>query len=177
MTRTDISFSLRLKKKQYFTAATMIIGDQSLLYDAMQQFFTGEWRQNQKIANTLQYVKKRKKEEILLPYYLEWLEKLENPPHAAFERNSFRYFQSVFIPDEYRGTLYDLAFAVIVNQNKAIAIRAFAMGVCANIANHYPELVPELKEAIAIAKETKSAGIQAKATNVLLRLNKIKDKK
>ena len=173
MTKKNVPFSVRLKKRQYFTAASMVIRDRDLLDDAMQQFFTGEWGENQTIANTLQYVKKRSKEEIIMPYYAEWVEQLENPPHAAFERNSFRYFESVFIPEYLRGSLYDLAFSAITNPAKAIAIRVFAMGVCANIATHYPELIPELKQAIAIAKETESAGIQSRARNVLAKLSKL----
>ena len=172
MTRTDISFATRLKRKQYFTAASMVINDSEVLGEAMEIFFHGEWRENQKIANTLQYVKKRKQEQIIEPYYTQWVEQLKHPPHAAFERNSFRYFQNVYIPEDLRGYLYEMAFAAIINPQKAIPIRAFSMSVCANIAESHPELIPELKEAIHIAADTDSAGIKARAKNVLNRLQK-----
>ena len=170
MTRSNISFSTRLQRKQYFTAASMMIEDEAIRKKAMEQFFTGEWRENQQIANALQYVKKRKKQQLIVPYYPNWVKLLQHPPHDAFERNTYRYFENSFIPEEVRGKLFSHAINSVINSQKAIAIRAFAMGVCANIAEHHPDLLPELKEAIAIAQETESAGIQARVRNVLKQL-------
>lgn len=168
MTQFDIPFQTRLKKKQYFTAASMLIADSELLEQTMSDFFTSDWRMNQKIANTLQYVKKRKKGSIVKPYYKKWINLLQSPPHDAFERNSYRYFENVEIPERLQGQLYELAFNTMMRAEKAIAIRVFAMSTCVNIAGNYSELIPELKQAIELVQnESESAGIQARARNLL----------
>lgn len=173
MSQLPSSITNTLQNKQYELATNLILEDLSSLDTLMDCFFTPKWEYSQRFSNVLEVFKK-KHQELILPYFPKWLELLEKPFSDGFQRNSYRYFQEAKIPEEYEGILYDLAFNDMLKTDSAIAIKAFAMTTCFNIAKVYPELLPELKEGIeSVLERTESAGVKSRSKKLLHEIEKI----
>lgn len=161
-----------LTEKNYSLAAQILLSSPDLLQSCMQHFFTSDWKFSQPLSNVFE-VFKNGNQSILLPYFSEWIEQLKTPSTNAFQRNSYRYFQDVDIPEKHQGTLYDLAFQDMMNHKSPIAVKAFAMTTCYNIAKHYPELLPELKEAIQIVSNSESPAVKGRSKQLLKKIEKL----
>jgi len=136
----------------------------------MADFFEADVRRSQAYGHFFELLEK--KQIILLQsYYTEWFKLLNTSSHAAFLRNSFRFFQYVDVPEEHEGVLFEIAFNYFMDPKKAIAIRVFAMTTCYNIAKQYPELLREVKEAIlSLQKENLSAGMRSRSSHLLKKI-------
>ena len=111
--------------------------------------------------------------EMFLPYHQLLLDKLqEKQSHNSIRRNIVRMYQFIEIPPEYEGNFYDLAMLYLLNPNEAIAVRAFSMRICENIALKYPELIPELIQAVESVVPNGSNGLKNRAGHVLKNLFK-----
>ena len=107
------------------------------------------------------------KPELIIPYLEKMLDNLETPHHDAVIRNTFRTLQNLDIPEELEGLAFEKAFNFLANPQNAIAIRVFAMSVCGNIAQKYPELKHELIPVIEEQLPYGSAGFKNRGMKVL----------
>ncbi len=92
--------------------------------------------------------------------------------HDAIRRNIARVYQFLAIPESIESELFDLSLANILNNNEAIAIRAFSMTIAERIAKMYPELISELIIAVESTIENGSTGLKNRAVHTIKRLAK-----
>ncbi len=109
--------------------------------------------------------------ELVKPYLKNLIALLNKPVHNALKRNVVRFLQFIDIPEDFQGSVFDTCIKLILNPKEAIAVRAFSMTVCANIAKGYPELKEEVKNILIHLAPEESAGIKSRAKNVLKTLN------
>jgi hypothetical protein len=134
--------------------------------ELMECFFDKDIRICQNASWPVSYVG-TKFPELLLPYLPLMIKNLENPVHDAVVRNTVRTWQNMIIPEEYLGEIYEKCFNYLIEPKIAIAIRAFSMTVCANIAMNIPELKQELFIAISEQIEMGSPGIRSRGQKIL----------
>lgn len=108
--------------------------------------------------------------ELLLPYLGRLVENLDRDIHDAIIRNTVRYLQFIDIPSVFQGKVYGLCFDLLIDPTRPVAIRVFAMTVCARIADQHDELKGELAEAIQMHYKKGSAGFKARARKILKQL-------
>lgn len=149
-----------------------ILVDQYKLEDLMNCFFSPEMRLCQSASWAVTRLADQNPE-LMLPYLSDMVSNLENPQHDAVIRNTLRTWQFMDIPEEFRGIIYDVAFELFADPKRAVAIRVFSMSVCTNIAVHYPELVPEIKEIILEYWDHSTAAWRGRGKQELKRLDKL----
>lgn len=171
----DESMLKLLQNKNYKAFASVLFTDNDLLQDLIFHYFKSEdLRFVQAFSNVLEQFKKNN-QSLLAPFYQDCILLLEQPHCPAIHRNTYRYFQDVNIPEQHEGILYDFAFNDLQNIENAIAIRAFAMTTCFNIAKKYPDLLVELKDAILFASISDSPGIKSRSKNLIKKIDKLLD--
>lgn len=149
------------------------IGDDQAIFKEFMDYFLGEdWRITQKCSWVLGKIGE-KKPHLIKPYHKRLVSKLKSTDKGAFKRNIVRLYQYADIPEEVEGELYSQCLNFILNHSEAIAIRAFSMGVCEQVATKYTELVPELISAVEATVPNVSAGLKNRAMHTLRRLNKL----
>lgn len=161
-----------LQEKRYQEVYVAITNDPDALHEMMDIFLNGHYRIMQKLTHVQDIIIKNKST-ILEPYYKEMIAGLLEDRPDTYLRNTYRYFQDARIPEDYDGLLYDIAFKHFTDPKSAIAIRAFAMKTCVNIALPYPELWPELIDAISLCQRDESPGIKSRSRQMLKLLNKL----
>ncbi|MCC6371258.1 MAG: hypothetical protein IT236_09660 [Bacteroidia bacterium] len=131
--------------KSLTTAIVNYVGDDRLrLKELMAVFFGTDKLLSQRAAWPVRYVFEAHPH-LLSAYYKKLIEALQIPnQHPAIYRNVLRALQTAPVPQKYQGILVDLCFNFIKNETQALATRAFAITVAANICKHYPELKNEL---------------------------------
>lgn len=144
----------------------------SKLKELMELFFDKEMRVCQRAAWPLGMIGS-KNPELLIPYLPQLIENLKKPHHDAVIRNTFRIWEEMDIPEDYEGQVYDICFEKFTDVKQAIAIRVFAMTVCANIALKYPELIDEIKPVIEEYYPHGSAGFQSRSKKILKKFQKL----
>ena len=108
--------------------------------------------------------------ELVIPYLHQMIKNLEHPKHGAIIRNTVRTWQSMEIPEEHQGDIYEICFNYIIDPKIPIASRAFSMTVCANICKENPELKDELIIAIEDQLEMGSPGIVSRGRRIIATL-------
>ncbi len=108
--------------------------------------------------------------DLIAPFLPKLIENLKNPKHDAIMRNTVRTWQSMSIPEEWQGQVFEICFNYILNPKIPIAIRAFSMTVCANICKDIPELKQELILAIEDQLEHGSPGICSRGNKIIKEL-------
>lgn len=85
--------------------------------------------------------------------------------HTAVKRNSMRLMQEIPIPKKYQGTIMDICFKYVASPAEAIAVKAFSLTVLSNLAQLYPEIIPEIKLLIEdqLPHQTPAFKVRAKA--------------
>lgn len=151
----------------------LITSDYNRLEEMMDIYFSADYRNLQPISHVMDLIIKNDREDILSPYYKRLIDGLREDRHDGYIRNTYRYFQDALVPEDYDGLLYDMAFQDFMNPKKAIAIRAFAMQTCVNIARPYPELWPELIDALTLCTEDAAPGIKSRSRNMIKELEKL----
>ena len=109
---------------------------------------------------------------LIVPYLKKMLDNLDTPHHDAVIRNTFRTMQNMDIPEEVEGLAFEKAFDFLLDPKNAVAIRVFAMTVCGNIAQKYPELKDELIPVIEEQMPHGSAGFKSRGKRILKELNR-----
>lgn len=85
--------------------------------------------------------------------------------HVAVKRNSIRVLQDITIPKNYHGRVMNACFAFIADPAEAAAVKAFAIRVLENLADQYPDIIPELTTTLeeSYANETPAFRSRANA--------------
>jgi hypothetical protein len=108
---------------------------------------------------------------LAIPHLNNLIDLLEKPVHNALKRNVVRFLQFIDISEEHQGKIFDICIKLLLNNNEAIAVHAFAMSVCANICKKHPELKHELKLIINEMIQQGSPAIKARGKHILKELN------
>jgi hypothetical protein len=67
------------------------------------------------------------------------------PLNESILRDGVGLLQVVEIPDDIEGQVFDTCFGFLQDTYKSIAVKAFSMTVCHNLAKKHPELLKELE--------------------------------
>lgn len=113
----------------------------ALLEELIELFCHAPYRIQQRAA----WVVGNLPEVLIKPYLNQIMDACANSPaNDAVKRNTMRLLQFSDIPEDVAGTAWNLSFYLAEKRDEAIAIRAFAIGVLANLAGNFPELKGEL---------------------------------
>lgn len=148
----------------------MIYNNPQLIEELMECFFDKEYRVHQNASWPVGKIGEQRPD-LLQPYIHKMVETLDNSVHDAFIRNTVRSFQSIDLPEELEGIVYDKCFTYLNNPRTAVAIRAFSMTVLANIAIKYPELKEELIKTIELYYPNAKPGFKSRAKREIKRLS------
>lgn len=110
--------------------------------------------------------------ELVVPYLDKILKQLDQAPHDAFVRNTFRFLQFMDIPEAFQGKVYEKCFDALIDTSAPTAIKAFALTTLSNLAIKLPELKEELIEAIYEQIPYGTSGFQNRAIKEIKRLSK-----
>lgn len=89
-----------------------------------------------------------KHSDLAKPYLTKLVNTMKRPLQDGVRRNIFRVLQEVEIPEKMMSTTFQYAMQSISNPKDAVAIRCFALTTAMQICKKFPELIPELKQAI-----------------------------
>lgn len=93
--------------------------------------------------------------------------------HIAAKRNIYRVLQFITLPEAVHGDLINSCFESVADPKEALAVRAFAMGILANMAAIYPDISHELKLIIEDALLQEAApSFKSRAKRVLKQIGK-----
>lgn len=146
-------------------------------FKELMEIFTQEnYRLNQRSAWIVGMVGE-KKGDWLIPYFSTLVQCLEKPIHNAISRNIYRSLQTIAVPEEFEGRVYDLALRDLSNTQSATAIKVFAMTVAFNISKSHIELQEELAWAIEEQLPYSSVGYASRARKTLKAIAKGKNRK
>ncbi len=159
-------------KKQAQRICDSIINGEAELSTLLNLLYVGGMRMRQRAAWPLELLAKAEEERIY-PYLPEIIEQLSTSVEDSFTRNIYRALQHMRFNEDHIGAVYEVAFAHLADPQSAIAIQAFSMTTCANIAHVYPELAHEIIPTIQDLYDTGSAGYKARAKKELKRLKKL----
>ncbi|MBK8848189.1 MAG: hypothetical protein IPO27_17295 [Bacteroidetes bacterium] len=84
------------------------------------------------------------------PYLVKLINALKRPLPDSVRRNILRTLQKVKTPENRMSLVYHHAMCSITNPKDAIAIRCYALTTAAQICKKFPELIPELQQAITL---------------------------
>ena len=133
----------------------------------MKIFFGNEYRLTQRAAWPMSYCV-RKYPQLILPYFKKLVNKLRKQnEHQAVLRNTLRLLQDVEIPARFHGQLMTTCFEFVQANEKAVAIKAFALTILQNFSRQYPEIIPEIKTIIEERWEHETAAFRSRAKNFL----------
>lgn len=111
--------------------------------------------------------------QVLYPYIPRMLESIKHPQHNAVVRNTLRTFQFMDFSEELEGEVFDVCLTKLVDTKQPIAVKVFAMTVCANICLKYPELAIELIPVIEEQLPHGSTGFKNRGAKLLVKLRNI----
>lgn len=109
---------------------------------------------------------------LINPYIGRMIEGLESYTHPGTRRNVLKILMRTDIPEEYQGLLIDICFRWIMDEEKKVASKVFAMQIIENHLSLYPELAVELSEVIQDQFNKNSAGFKSRGRKVLKNLEK-----
>ncbi len=130
-------------------------------------FLHDEYRVVQRAAWAVSYCVKANPD-FIKDNFGKLLKKLAQPKiHDAVKRNSIRLLQYVLIPKKYHGAVMDICFRYVENPAEAVAIKVFSLTVLSNLAEQYPEIIPEIKLLIEDQLPSQTAGFKSRANALL----------
>jgi hypothetical protein len=159
--------------KQTILEIINFLGDSPKLFaELMECFMAGSSRVSQTTSWALSHIGEQKPE-LITPHHATLLAQLQDKSNqGAVRRNIVRIYQTCPIPEEIEGELYEACMSYMLDPKEAIAIKAFSMTVCEQIALKYPDLIPELIDALKSVVPTGSAGIKNRGMHTINRLTK-----
>jgi hypothetical protein len=141
--------------------------------ELMECFLAEEWRICQRAAWPLGYIG-RDHPELLSNYHELFIELLSKPSkHVAITRNILRIYEDISIPEDYQGRLFDVSMDLAMSTKQPIAVRAFSLGILANIAGDNPGLAEEILILLEEFPGELSAGLHNRLGKVRKRLQKL----
>lgn len=96
---------------------------------------------------------------------------LKTCDNESMQRDLWRTLSLIKIDDEIAGEVYEYALKTLTSSTKPIAVRAHAMFCAANVAQPYNELKKELMIVLSDFNQERSAGLRARAKNLMKSLN------
>jgi hypothetical protein len=159
------------KKRAQFICDGIIAG-KAKVETLLQLLYNGDIWMRQRSSWPLELLAIRK-EEFIHPHLPEIITVLQESTEDAVTRNLYRALQHMHFTEETLGPMYDIAFRHLADPQSAIAIQVFAMTVCSNIAQRFPELTEEIIPVIEDHIPYGSAGYKSRANRELKRLYKI----
>ena len=140
--------------------------------ELMECFIAGSSSVSQTTSWALSHIGEQKSE-LIAPHHVNLLAQLQDKPkQGVVRRNIVRIYQTCPIPEEIEVELYEACMSYMLDPKEAIAIKAFSMTVCEQIALKYPDLIPELIDALKSVVPTGSAGIKNRGMHTINRLTK-----
>jgi hypothetical protein len=101
-----------------------------------------------------------------------FIKNLQKPNlHNAVKRNSIRLLQNIAIPQKYQGQIMNICFKYVESTAEAVAIKAFSLTVLSNLAQQYPEILPEIKLLIEEQLGRQTAAFKSRAKVFLKEVN------
>lgn len=154
-------------KRQTEAIADYVGGDAERFAELMDIFFEGEYRMTQRASWPMNYCAERHPE-LVYPYLDKLIVLLaDKDVHNAVRRNIARLLQFIEIPEKHRGEVYALCVEVIDDASEAVAVRAHAMTIAANIADLEPDLYGELRLIVEKHLPHATAALRARARRIL----------
>lgn len=95
------------------------------------------------------------------------LKLLENGVSVGVERNIWRVFQFIEIPEIHHEKCLHLAFESLENKNSSIAVEIFTMSTAFELSKNNEDLKHLLKEILLFKLDNSSKGFQSKAKKIL----------
>lgn len=108
---------------------------------------------------------------LIVPHYLELLQKLENPCHAAVKRNILRAMSKNPVAKKDAGRLAYLCFAWLDDPKEPIAVRVFSMIILHEICVLEPDLSQELIPILEYHIPHSKPGFQNRARKIIRSLS------
>lgn len=112
--------------------------------------------------------------ELIDPYLPDIITRFNDFDNESVQRSFLRIIslkEITAIDMKYHGILAEYCFGRLRSGAAAIAIKAYSMEILFNLTKVYPELANELVPAIQILTEDGSAGILARSTYILKKIN------
>ena len=130
-------------------------------------FLTDKYRVVQRAAWPLSYCAIAHPH-LVKKHFKELLANLHTPnlPNAV-KRNTVRLLQHAEIPEAFRGEVMEICFQYISSPAEAAVVKAFALTILQNLAQHYPEIKDEVKIIIEDRWETESPAFKSRAKKFL----------
>lgn len=154
-------------KRQTEAIADHIGGDPERFAELMDIFFEGDYRTTQRASWPMNYCAERNPA-LVYPYLDKLLVLLaDKSVHNAVRRNIARLLQFIEIPEQHRGEVYSLCVDVIDDDQEAVAVRAHALTIAANIADLEPDLYDELRLIVEKHIPHATAAFRARARRIL----------
>src|SRR5690606_6583636 len=122
-------------KENSLRIISYIGNDSGLFHELMDCFFaeTDNYKVPQRAAHTVSLMFDRN-QQIVLSYMDRLIISVLNPELASpLKRNILRILQSMEIPENFLGEIYEACYGFLINPKEEIAIRAFAITVLYNI--------------------------------------------
>jgi len=151
---------LKENSKKNWQLVVLRVGiDKQIFAELMHLYFTDESRVVQRSSQVISDISDVYPE-LLKPYLGKMIKHLNPTSINAVRRNTMRIFQTVDIPEECEGELFEKGMTYLKSIEEPIAVKAFAMTVLRRICEKYPELCSELIPHIEIlVEENVSSGL------------------
>lgn len=104
------------------------------------------------------------------PYITPLLELTQKPCHPGVRRGIMHSLETRPMDEEQSGIALGYAFGFLHAADEKVAIKVYAMGMIANQAKLYPELLQELKLHVDAQFPHQSAAFKSKARNIYKKL-------
>ncbi|MGC4104467.1 hypothetical protein [Ferruginibacter sp.] len=110
--------------------------------------------------------------ELIKKHWNNLIKNLQKPGlHNAVKRNSIRLLQDIAIPKKYQGPVMDICFKYLESPTEPVAVKAFSLTVLTNLAQQYPEIIPEIKLLIEEQLPHQTAAFYSRAKVFLKRIS------
>lgn len=145
--RVKADFSRAMMKKNWVEVALRCTVDADYWQAVISNFLEDDHREFRHCSEVVRLVCDRNPA-LVAPYLEALIQKAQHTRREGSLRCVMHCLQTLPIPEEMEGKVYDLCFPLISDLTKPIAVRVFAMTAAYHVALKYPELFSELSEII-----------------------------
>ena len=92
--------------------------------------------------------------------------------HNAVRRNITRLLQYISISEKLKGDVMDACFSFICDVQEKAAVKAFSLRILENLAQEYPEILPEITTVIEERWDYETAAFHSRARKILKKSRK-----
>ena len=160
-------------KKNWQIVAQYIGTDKQKVKELMQLYFSDEYRVVQRASQVMSDLSDENPE-LFKPYLGKLIQHLSSDSIDAVRRNTMRIFQTLDVPEEFEGELFEKGMTFIRSLEEPKAVKAFSITALRRICEKYPELAVELIPLVEIlVEENVSPGLTNRAEKELKLLRKL----